>query len=154
MLIPLLDPDTVFNYGSRLAMLGWLLLALSPQGARWTTRARWISGRLIPGLLALAYVALFLQNGMGDGGYDSLVAVRRLLDQPALLAAGWLHYLAFDLFVGRWIAERCGAMGVHHLLLLPLLALTFLFGPAGLLAYALLRAGWPRRPEPTPAQPA
>ena len=32
-----------------------------------------------------------------------------------------------------------------HLLLLPLLALTFMFGPAGLLAYAVLRARLSRR---------
>jgi hypothetical protein len=68
-----------------------------------------------------------------------------------LLAAGWLHYLAFDLFVGAWIAERAGALGIPHLLVLPLLLLTFLFGPAGLLAFALLRALWQRRhPAPLP----
>jgi len=37
-----------------------------------------------------------------------------------------------------------------HLVVLPLLALTFLFGPAGLLAFAVLCAFRRRRP-PTPA---
>ena len=91
------------------------------------------------------YVVLFAAKGMGDGGYDSLAAVQRLLAVPELLLAGWLHYLAFDLFVGAWIAERAGASGLPHLAVLPLLALTFMFGPAGLLAFALVQAVRARR---------
>ena len=138
----LLDPETAFTLGGRLAMIGWLALAASPYRSHWAARARWFAGRLVPGLLALAYVALFAATGMADGGFDSLAAVGRLFDVPALLAAGWLHFLAFDLFVGAWIAERAGTLGVPHLLILPVLVLTFLFGPAGLLAYAVMRAGW------------
>lgn len=145
MSIPGLDPDTLFSLGSSLAITGWLALTVSPAGTRWAPAARRYAGRVVPLLLAVAYVALFASNGMGDGGYDSMAAVRRLLAQPALLAAGWLHYLAFDLFVGSWIAERSAALGLPHLLVLPLLALTFMFGPAGLLAFALLRPLWQRR---------
>ena len=142
----LLDPEAAFTQGGRLAMIGWLALAASPYRSRWAARARWFAGRLVPGLLALAYVALFGATGMADGGFGSLSAVGRLFDVPALLAAGWLHFLAFDLFVGAWIAERAGAIGVPHLLILPVLALTFLFGPAGLLAYAVMRSAWRPRP--------
>ncbi len=145
----LLDPDTAFTLGGRLAMIGWLALAVSPYRLPWAARARWFAGRVVPALLALAYVALFAATGMADGGFDSLAAVKRLFDVPALLAAGWLHFLAFDLFVGAWIAERAGALGVPHLLILPVLGLTFLFGPAGLLSYAVMRAAW--RPRPAPA---
>jgi hypothetical protein len=55
------------------------------------------------------------------------------------LAAGWLHYLAFDLFVGTWVARRAGDLGLPHLAIVPVLALAFLFGPAGLLAFFALR---------------
>ncbi|MDI4634670.1 DUF4281 domain-containing protein [Pelomonas sp. V22] len=147
MSIPGLDPDTLFSLGSSLAVTGWLALAVSPAGTRWAPAARLYAGRIVPLLLAVAYVALFVRNGMGDGGYDSMAAVRRLLAQPALLAAGWLHYLAFDLLVGSWIAERSAALGLPHLLVLPLLALTFMFGPAGLLGFALLRGVWRRSPQ-------
>lgn len=145
-----LDPETVFTLGGRLALLAWLTLAFSPFRAQWAVRARWFAGRLVPCVLALAYVALFAATGMADGGFDSLAAVQRLFDVPALLAAGWLHFLAFDLFVGAWIAERAGALGVPHLLILPVLILTFLFGPAGLLAFAALRAAWRARPTTVP----
>lgn len=135
-----LAPDAVFQAGNALALVGWLALALSPYGTARAVWARRLAGRLLPLLLAVPYVALFATQGMGDGGYGSLAEVQRLLARPELLAAGWLHYLAFDLFVGTWIAERAGASGLPHVAVLPLLALTFLFGPAGLLAHAAVQA--------------
>ena len=145
------DPtaDLIFSLASALAMLAWLALAVSPYGARWAARVRQISGRVVPLVFAVLYVALFATRGMGGGGYDSIAAVQRLMAVPGLLTAGWLHYLAFDLFVGTWIAERAGALGVPHLLVVPLLLLTFMFGPAGLLAFAVLRLFWLRR-QPKP----
>ncbi len=141
----LTDPHLLFALANGLAMLSWLALAVSPHGARWTPRVRQIAGRFVPLLFAVAYVALFLAKGMGGGGYDSLAAVQRLFAVPELLLAGWLHYLAFDLFVGAWIAGRAGAIGLPHLVVLPLLLLTFMFGPAGLLAFALIQALRSRR---------
>ena len=64
-------------------------------------------------VMIAAYVVLFASKGMGGGGYDSLAAVQRLFAVPELLLAGWLHYLAFDLFVGVWIAKRAGAPSLH-----------------------------------------
>ena len=141
-------PDALFSAASGLAMLGWIALAVSPARARWAGAARRFAGRVVPLLLAVVYVVLFARNGMADGGYGSLAEVRRLFAVPELLAAGWLHYLAFDLFVGAWIAERSAELGLPHLALLPLLVLTFLFGPAGLLAFVMLAAPiqrWRRR---------
>jgi len=143
--VAFLDPDLVFSLASKLAVLGWLALAVSPYRSRWAPAARFAAGRVLPLIFGVVYVMLFAATGMGEGGYDSLAAVQRLFSIPSLLAAGWLHYLAFDLFVGTWIAERAGLLGIPHLVVLPLLALTFLFGPAGLLAFAVVRAGWARR---------
>ena len=140
-----LDPETLLRVGNALALPGWLALACSPARARWAARARFFAGRVLPLLLAMPYVALFAAHGMGEGGYGSLAQVQRLFANPALLTAGWLHYLTFDLFVGSWIAERAGVLGLPHALVLLLLALTFLFGPAGLLAFFALRALWLKR---------
>ena len=150
----LTDPHVLFPLANGLAMLSWLALAVSPHGARWTPRVRQVAGRVVPLLFAVAYVVLFLAKGMGGGGYDSLAAVQRLFAVPELLLAGWLHYLAFDLFVGAWIADRAGALGLPHLVLLPLLVSTFMFGPAGLLAFALVQAiRFRRSATPGPAVP-
>lgn len=149
-ILKVLHPELVFSLASSLALVAWIVLAISPEGTRWTRPARLIAGRIVPLVLAVFYVLLFAANGMGDGGYGSIAAVQRLFAVPGVLTAGWLHYLAFDLFVGAWIAERAGALGLPHWLVLPLLALTFMFGPAGFLGFELLRAWWQRR-HPTPA---
>ena len=61
--------------------------------------------------------------------------------KPLLAAAGgWVHYLAFDLFIGAWQVRDARVQGISHLLVIPCLQLTFLFGPAGLLLYFLIRA--------------
>ncbi len=57
----------------------------------------------------------------------------------ALLLAGWIHYLAFDLFVGSWEVSDAHAQGIHHLLLVPCLLATFMVGPAGLALYFILK---------------
>ncbi len=133
------DPELHFRLGSALALAGWVMLALSPPSRRWTPMVWRLTGLVLPLVLGVAYGLLFAVHH-GPGGYGSLQAVRQLFDQPGLLAAGWLHYLAFDLFVGTWIARRGAAVGMPHAALLPCLALTFLFGPAGLLAFAALCA--------------
>ena len=136
----MLDPDTVFQGASTAALLGWLALLLSPPQVRWARPAWRISGRLLPLALSFLYVAMLVAHWRGQGGFGTLAEVRALFDVPGLLAAGWVHYLAFDLFVGAWIAERGAALGLPHWQLVPVLLLTFMFGPAGLLAFILLRA--------------
>ena len=58
-----------------------------------------------------------------------------------MLLAGWIHYLAFDLFIGGWETRDAVRNGIPHLLVIPCLLLTFMLGPIGLLAYFALRSG-------------
>lgn len=135
-----LSPDLVFRLGNGLALLGWLLLAASPAAARWSPWARLVAGRVLPLVFAVLYIALLAGHWPAGGGFGSIAEVQALFAAPGALVAGWLHYLAFDLFVGAWIAERGGALGLPHWQLLPVLLLTFMFGPAGLLTFFVLRA--------------
>jgi hypothetical protein len=80
--------------------------------------------------------------GRSDGGFGSLAEVTRLFANPAMLLAGWLHYLAFDLFLGAWEVRDAQRHGVPHLLVVPCLLLTFLLGPIGLLSYMVIRMRW------------
>lgn len=132
-------PDLHFGAGNTLALACWVALALSPPTRRWAPAVWAVTGRAVPLLLALAYLGLLVVH-RGPGGFGSLAQVRQLFDQPGLLAAGWLHYLAFDLFVGTWMARRAGQLGLGHAWVLPCLLLTFLFGPLGLLAFFLVCA--------------
>lgn len=135
------DPDLFFSAGSGLAMLCWLALAASlfaPPIRLWVWR---IAGIAVPALFAMAYIGL-IASGWGaatGGGFGSIGEVRALFAVDSVLTAGWLHYLAFDLFVGTWIAREGLAAGVPAILLVPCLLLTFLFGPAGLLLFLALR---------------
>ena len=142
-------PALAFQIGNMLALSGWLALVASPPGRSWTPAVWKVTGRAIPVLLGLAYLALIAVY-WGPGGFGSLAQVRLLFDQPGLLAAGWLHYLAFDLFVGTWIARRAGELRLPHALAVPCLLLTFMFGPAGLLAFAALRLFYPSSEGTTP----
>lgn len=65
--------------------------------------------------------------------------MRRLFEDPYLLLAGWVHYLAFDLFIGSWEVRDAQRLRLPRLLVVPCLLLTFLFGPAGLLLYFTIR---------------
>lgn len=53
-----------------------------------------------------------------------------------------MHYLAFDLFLGNWILRRSQEEAIPHGLMVPVLVLTFLFGPAGYLAWLLIAASF------------
>jgi hypothetical protein len=132
-----MSPETIFSICSALVMPGWLLLVFAP---RWRWTARFIAACALP--LALAVVYLFLvaaHFGRSEGGFGSLADVGLLFRNPHNLLAGWIHYLAFDLFIGAWEVRDAQASGIHHLLVVPCLALTFLLGPVGLLLYFLLR---------------
>ena len=104
-----LSPDLAFRAGNLLALRGWIALALSPPSRRWTPR-RVAAHRLGAAAAAGASPTSRCSSGhWGPGGFGSLAEVRQLFERPGLLAAGWLHYLAFDLFVGTWIARDAGA---------------------------------------------
>lgn len=131
------SPDTLFQIANPVALLGWLALALSPLSPRVT---QIIAGLVIPLMLALVYTGLILAHwSSAPGGFGSLPDVMALFTSPPVALAGWVHYLAFDLAVGAWIARTAAREGIAHLLVLPCLALTFLFGPIGFLAFSALR---------------
>lgn len=52
---------------------------------------------------------------------------------------GWTHYLAFDLFIGQWIAKDADHKGFSRVTQAPILLLTLLAGPMGLLIWLLIR---------------
>jgi hypothetical protein len=130
--------DAIFQLCTMTALAGWLVLLASPIAPTVTDR---VSGILIPVLLAVAYAGLVLAFWTRDeGGFDNLPNVMRLFTKPEIALAGWIHYLAFDLFVGAWEVRTARAEHIPFLIVLPCLLLTFVFGPAGYLAFTCLRA--------------
>ena len=132
-----MTPDQLFQLANPLALLGWLALLASPLAPR---AAQAVSAAAIPLLLSLAYTGLVLAFWWeAPGGFGSLPEVQALFTHPHIALAGWLHYLAFDLFLGAWEVRTARTEGIAHWAVIPCLILTFLFGPAGLLAFAILR---------------
>ena len=71
--------------------------------------ARWVTAILCGGYFALLATGLAGPGPPPGAGFDTLAGVRLLLSTPEALLAGWVHYLAFDLFIGAWQAEDAPA---------------------------------------------
>jgi Domain of unknown function (DUF4281) len=130
----------IFSLVNPFALAGWLVLIFAVfRKNRWLRDT--ISGFWWPIFLSALYFALIvLFLGKTEGGFDSLSNVKMLFTSDWVALAGWVHYLAFDLFIGAWIARQVMEAGINRLWLVPLLPATFMFGPAGLLGYALVSA--------------
>ncbi len=131
--------NLAFEIGSSVALLGWLCLAI---GSINTTNRTgyWLllsGGRLVPIVLSALYVFLMIKfwGSAPDGGFSSLESVSMLFESQGNLAGGWIHFLAFDLFVGRWMIDDVDKSKKAKWRLIPCLPLTFFYGPAGLLLY-------------------
>lgn len=142
-----MSPDVLFSIANPVALLGWIGLAMWPLARR---PIMILCGCAIPLVFSIAYASCILAYwASAQGGYDSLPNVMLLFDTPGIALAGWIHYLAFDLAVGGWIVRDAHRSGIAHWLTLPSLALTFLFGPVGLLLHVALRAlTYLRTPHP------
>ncbi len=134
-----IDYNAIFSVASTAAMVGWLILMFLP---RRFSLIFAIPQFIIPFGLALIYAGLILPTlfTIEGGGFGSLQEVRVLFAHDATLIAGWLHYLAFDLFIGAWIALRADAIGLPRLIQAPILLATFMLGPVGLAIFLVIRA--------------
>lgn len=140
-----MDLARLFDLAQMAAMLGWLLLAVVPRW-RWTQT---ITVGLLPATLGVTYLVLFAKYFRevpeGFAAFSSLAGVKSALSIDGVLLAGWIHYLAFDLFVGSWEVRDAQRIGLSHFLVLPCLFLTLMMGPVGLLCYLLLRVAIKRQ---------
>jgi Domain of unknown function (DUF4281) len=128
--------ERLFSILNLIAVAGWLPLVFLPR-ARWATA---VVPVLLPCLFGVIYVVLVVASlPWSEGGFSSLAGVGALFENPWALLAGWAHYLAFDLFIGGWQVRDARERGIPHLFVVPALVLTFLFGPAGLLLYLVVR---------------
>ena len=137
-----MELEQIFSMASLLAMIGWLMLAILPR----QPAAQIVSGVTIPLVLSVGYLTLIAQNLRGaEGGFGSLADVAALFQKQELLLAGWVHYLAFDLFIGAWEGRDAQRHGIPHLVVIPCLIMTFMLGPIGLLFYFAIRTAKTRR---------
>lgn len=132
-----MDFEILFSLASVLAMSAWLTLLASPLIPQWSDR---IAGTIVPVALSLGYLGLLLFPSSGGGGFGSLASVIELFSHKQAALAGWVHFLAFDLFIGAWVCRTARQEGIKFWAVVPCLILTFFFGPAGFLAFWSVRS--------------
>ena len=132
--------ETTFSLSSFTVLPFWLLMILLP-GWGWTQRI--IRSPLVILAPALIYAALVLpQLGevFSEVANPTLPGIAGLLGSPTGATIAWVHFLAFDLFVGRWIYLESRKLGLSAWLVSPILFLTLMLGPIGFLLYLILRS--------------
>lgn len=140
-----MSAELIFSIASTTALLSWVLLTVAP---RWRFTKIAIHFGIIPLLLSAAYLVLIVMFfGKADGGFGSLADVMKLFTNPWAVLAGWIHYLAFDLFVGAWEVRDAQEYGVSHWVVIPCLFFTFMLGPIGYLMYMIIRTAFGKRGE-------
>lgn len=132
-----MHPEQIFTAANMLAMAGWIILIFLPF---WQASDKFIISIIIT-LMALVYTWLMFTTFKPADmqSFSSLSGVKKLFENDKLVVAGWVHYLAFDLLAGMFIKNNGIRYNINHWLLVPCMLLTFLFGPAGLLLFLIIR---------------
>lgn len=113
----------------------WLAMIVAPRSRATASIVRasnvWLAG------YSLTYVTGLVVAGRETGPPTlTSASVRDGLRNPKMFHTAWVHYLAFDMFVGRWIWRRAIEEGRSPRLAL---LLTLMLGPAGLGVFGLQR---------------
>ncbi|MFW6051083.1 MAG: ABA4-like family protein [Myxococcota bacterium] len=132
--------STVFQLSGLLVMPIWALLILAP-GWRWTERIARTPHIALPAALlyaalvlpALAQVLPLLVN-------PELPTIAALLGTPEGATIAWVHFLAFDLFVGRFVYLDGRARGLPWWITSPILLVVLMVGPLGFALHLGVRA--------------
>ena len=135
--------SAAFRLATATALIGWIAILGFPL---WPRQAASVTLTLSVTLLCAVYCYLVFAGHRHDepdtkirGNFFSLAGVLSVFKSPRVVLAGWVHFLAFDLMIGLYIVGDAARHGISHWLVLPVLLLTMMLGPAGLLLYLLVR---------------
>lgn len=135
-----MSAEQIFNLAFPLAVPFWALMILLP-GWRWTKRI--IGSPWIVAVPLIAYVVALVPQFVdffAAVAQPSFDGVRELFSSELGTAAIWAHLIAFDLFIGRWMYLDARERGIHPLMMAPILIITILLSPIGLLGYLVVRS--------------
>ena len=128
--------DVLFWFSSLYILPFWLMMWFAPAHERTAAllRNEWVC--LAPP--AAAYTLAVLPNLLDilvllGSDMPTPEIVVSLFDDREVILIGWLHYLAFDLFVGRWTWQRLMATNQPLYVSFPVLLLSMMVAPLGAL---------------------
>lgn len=136
--------DAIFGTANMLAIVSWAALIFLPRWPALLSALLYLGA----GLLSMLYVGILIVllgglvdpgGDMSGGNFNTIEGVQTLFGAKGGLTLGWVHYLAFDLFVGIWIARDADAKDFSRIVQAPILLATFLAGPTGLFLWLLIR---------------
>ncbi len=145
-----MSADLILSICNMFVLPGWLLLVFLP---RWKWTLGVISAGIIPFVIGIVYLGLMLSqlsNWPEGAGFGSVAELNAGFSNPYILVAGFIHYLAFDLFLGCWEVRDAQKNNIPHWMVVPCLIPTFLAGPIGLALYLILRTLYTRKFEVFP----
>ena len=129
--------SALFSLTNAIALIAWALLILGPRGPKTAAIILYFG----VGLLCLAYTAMFAAQAQSvfTGDFTGIEGIRALFQSDGGVVLGWTHYLAFDLFIGQWMAKDADHKGFSRWVQAPILLLTLFAGPIGLLIWLFIR---------------
>jgi hypothetical protein len=127
--------NTVFTLSSLPVMPLWLLMIVLPTWGLTRRIMRSPLTILAPSLLYVLLVAPQFIELLSAVSNPSLDGIMALLATPAGATIAWVHFLAFDLFAGRWVYLDSRKRGLSPWLVSPILCFVLMLGPLGFLLY-------------------
>jgi hypothetical protein len=128
----------IFKIANAIVMPQWFAMVVLPNN-KYTKLL--VDSFAIPlGLAALYAVVIGISsaNPSGAGGnLSTLEGVKALFTSDIAVLAGWIHYLAFDLLVGRYIFKQAAKMKANRIVVSVCLFFTLMFGPVGFLIFSI-----------------
>ncbi len=140
-----MSTEFLFDVTFYLAAPFWALMVFAP---RWGPTARIMSTPWVTTLPLIVFFALSLPHLGQLVGVVSVPRLDALLEfagEPYGAAALWAQIISFDLFIGRWIHLEARKLDLHPLVAGPILVLTILLSPFGLVVFLALRSVLARR---------
>ena len=131
--------ENIFQLSNLLVMPFWLLMIFLP---KWSWTQRIVSSLWVVVPAALLYAIMVvpgIPSLLSELMNPSLTRMAELLGTPEGATIGWAHFLAFDLFVGRWAYLDSRARNLSPWLASPTIFFILMFGPLGLLLYLATR---------------
>jgi len=131
--------DAVFSLSGILVMPIWLAMIVLPG---WSVTRRVVGSPLVALAPSLLYAALVLPRILElfpIVARPELEAVAMVLGTPDGATIAWIHFLAFDVLVGRWVYLDARARKISALVSSPILFLVLMFGPLGFALHLVAR---------------
>lgn len=134
-----MDSENLFSVSNTVIMPFWLLMFFAP---RWKWTARIIRSPLIIFAPAIIYALLVVPQIGGllrSLSTPSAASIAETLGTVEGTTIAWAHFVAFDLWVGRWVLLDSVRHDINPVLTSVCLFFVLMLGPVGFLMYMLLR---------------